>query len=216
MVTREAERVAEPIPLVPPEPNLYDVLGVSRGATDEELRRAYKRQRENYQTGSLPLTSLLTTEALKREQAQVEEAHETLLDTLRRKAYDASIFPDEPVPAPRPPVVDAALEAEREMLQRELARESNAETEFNGRLLAKVRESRGISLEDIARATKISLSHLRAIEADAFSELPALVYTRGFVQELAKHLKLDTAQVTKTYVRRFREFLAAAEGETAS
>ena len=217
MVTRDAERVAEPIPLVPPEPNLYDVLGVPRGATDEELRRAYKRQRENYQSGSLPLTSLLTTDALKREQAQVEEAHETLLDNLRRKAYDASLFPDDPVPSPRPIVVDAALEAEREMLQRELAREINAETEFNGRLLAKVRESRGVSLEDIARATKISLSHLRAIEADAFAELPALVYTRGFVQELAKYLKLDTAQVTKTYVRRLREFLAAAgEGEAAS
>jgi flagellar biosynthesis protein FlhG len=217
MVTREAERTAEPIPLVAPEANLYDVLGVPRGATDEELRRAYKRQRENYQSGSLPLTSLLTSEALKLEQAHVEEAHETLLDPLRRKAYDASVFPDEPVPSPRPQVVDAALEAEREMLQRELAREINAETEFTGALLAKVRESRGISIEDIARATKISMSHLRAIEADAFSELPAMVYTRGFVQELAKYLKLDAAQVTKTYVRRFREFLAAGGGgDTAS
>ncbi len=44
------------------------------------------------------------------------------------------------------------------------------------------------------------MSHLRAIEADAFPDLPALVYTRGFVQELAKFLKLDAAQVVKTYV----------------
>ncbi len=217
MMTRDAERTVEPIPMLAPEPNLYDVLGVPRGATDEELRRAYKRQRENYQSGSLPLTSLLTSDALKREQAHVEEAHDTLLDPLRRKAYDASVFPDEPVPAPKPAVLDAALEAEREMMQREPARELNAETEFTGALLSKVRESRGISIEEIARATKISMSHLRAIEADAFSELPALVYTRGFVQELAKYLRLDAAQVTKTYVRRFREFLAAAAGgDTAS
>jgi flagellar biosynthesis protein FlhG len=217
MVTRENERALEPVPLVAPEPNLYDVLGAPRGSTDEELRRAYKRQRENYQAGSLPLTSLLSSDALKLEQAQIEEANETLLDPLRRKAYDASVFPHEPVPSPRPVVVDATLEAEREMMQRELAREINAETEYTGRLLAKVRESRGIPLEDIARSTKISLSHLRAIEADAFPELPALVYTRGFVQELAKYLKLDAAQVTKTYVRRYREYLAAAsEGDTAS
>jgi flagellar biosynthesis protein FlhG len=217
LVTRESERTLDPVPLVAREPNLYDVLGAPRGSTDEELRRAYKRQRENYQVGSLPLTSLLSNEALKLEQAQIEEANETLLDPLRRKAYDASVFPDEPVPSPRPVVVDPTLEAEREMMQRELAREINAETEYTGRLLAKVRESRGIALEDIARATKISLGHLRAIEADAFPELPALVYTRGFVQELAKYLKLDAAQVTKTYVRRFRDFLAAqGGGDTAS
>jgi flagellar biosynthesis protein FlhG len=213
MVTRDTERTLEPIPLAEPEANLYDMLGVPRGATDEELRRAYKRQRENYQHGSLPLTSLLTTDELKTEQAQIEEAHETLLDPIRRKAYDASIFPDEPVDSPRKPApVDATLEAERELMQRELLREINAETEFTGRLLAKVRESRGIPLEDIARATKISMSHLRAIEADAFPELPALVYTRGFVQELAKYLKLDAAQVVKTYVRRYRDWLAASGG----
>jgi flagellar biosynthesis protein FlhG len=191
---------------------------VPRGATDEELRRAYKRQRENYQSGSLPLTSLLSSDALKTEQAQIEEAHDTLLDPLRRKAYDASVFPDEPDDAPpRPAPVDATLEAERELLQRELLREINAETEFNGRLLAKVRESRGIAIEDIARATKISMTHLRAIEADAFPDLPALVYTRGFVQELAKYLKLDAAQVVKTYVRRYRDWLAASGGgDTAS
>jgi flagellar biosynthesis protein FlhG len=217
MVTRESERTADPVPLVPPEPNLYDVLGAPRGATDEELRRAYKRQRENYQVGSLPLTSLLTLDALKLEQAQIEEAHDTLLDPVRRKAYDASVFPNEPVPAPGPAVVSSTLEAEREMMQRELAREINAETEFTGRLLGKVRESRGVTIEEIARATKISMSHLRAIEADAFPDLPALVYTRGFVQELAKYLKLDAAQVTKTYVRRFREWLrTSGGGDTAS
>jgi flagellar biosynthesis protein FlhG len=218
MVTRESERTAEPLPLRPPDPNLYDVLGVSRGATDEELRRAYKRQREIYQAGSLPLTSLLTVDALKAEQAQIEEAHETLLDPLRRKAYEASVFPDQPIETPpRVEPVDATVEAERELLQRELLREINAETEFTGRLLAKVRESRGTTIEEIARATKISMTHLRAIEADAFPELPALVYTRGFVQELAKYLKLDAAQVVKTYVRRYRDWLTTADGgETAS
>ncbi len=36
-------------------------------------------------------------------------------------------------------------------MQRELLREINAETEFTGRLLAKVRESRGTTIEEIAR-----------------------------------------------------------------
>jgi flagellar biosynthesis protein FlhG len=101
------------------------------------------------------------------------------------------------------------------VLRQELSREINAETEFTGRLLAKVRESLGVELQEIARETKISVAHLAAIEAESFDELPALVYTRGFVQQLAKFLKLDPTQVTKTYLRRLREWRAEAEGEAS-
>ena len=77
----------------------------------------------------------------------------------------------------------------------------------------KVREAMGVELADIARETKISVSHIAAIEAEAFDGLPALVYTRGFVQQLAKFLKLDPTQVTKTYLRRLRESRAESDGE---
>jgi flagellar biosynthesis protein FlhG len=198
-----------------PERTLYDVLGLHRGATDEELRRAYKRTRENYQAGSLALTSLLGSDALRREQGHIDEAHDTLLDPAKRRAYDASTFSEAAVETPKKPSVDhQALEAERRLLQSELAREINAETEFTGRLLAKVREARGVELEEIAKATKISIAYLKAIEAEAFAELPAMVYARGFVQELAKYLKLDAAQVTKTYLLRLRQWRAASGGAT--
>ncbi|MCA9592841.1 MAG: helix-turn-helix domain-containing protein [Myxococcales bacterium] len=207
--TREHGKLPDPISLVSSDPNLYDVLGTHRGATDEEVRRAYKRQRDLYQTGSLALTSLLTEEALRTEQARVEEAHETLLDPIRRRAYDISVFPDDGEDKPkRSEQTDAALEAERAMLRQELTREINAETEFTGRLLGKVRESQGIEIEEIAEHTKISSAHLRAIEAEDFKNLPALVYTRGFVQQVAKYLKLDQAQVSRTYLRRMRQWRA--------
>ncbi|MFO7177615.1 MAG: helix-turn-helix domain-containing protein [Pseudomonadota bacterium] len=213
LASNRPERASdEPPAIVPDEPNLYDVLWTHRGATDEELRRAYKRQREIYQPGSLPLTSLLTAEELRVEQARVEEAHDTLLDPLRRKAYDASMFPDEQTH--KPPlrtVPDAAAEAERMVLRQELAREITQETEFTGPLLRKVREAQGIELEDINKQTKISVAHLRAIEAEAYAELPPLVYTRGFVRELAKYLKLDPTQVTRTYLSRMRAALAPEE-----
>jgi flagellar biosynthesis protein FlhG len=211
--SRDQERQAETVPLSPAHLNLYEVLLAHRGATDEELRRAYKRQRDLYQPSSLPLTSLLGEAEQRRESARIEEAHDTLLDPLRRKAYDASIFPETEAEAPRSPAADTALLAERAVLRQELSREINAETEFTGRLMAKVREALGIELSEIARETKISVAHLSAIESEAFDELPALVYTRGFVQQYAKCLKLDPTQVTKTYLRRLREWRAEAEGE---
>lgn len=210
---RDLARPPAPIPLIAPEPNLYDVLGAHRGATDEELRRLYKRQRELYQQGSLALTSLLGDEQLHAEQARVEEAHDTLLDPLRRRAYDISVFPEEPEVEPPPSArMDQAILAERELLRQELAREINAETEFTGPLLGRVRESQGVEVEEIAKHTRISVAHLRAIEAEDFPSLPAVVYTRGFVQQLAKYLKLDPTQVTKTYLRRFREWRRSADG----
>jgi flagellar biosynthesis protein FlhG len=209
----EAKEVSA-ISLVPAEPNLYDVLLTHRSASDEELRRAYKRQKEVYQAGSLPLTSLLNEASLRAELARVDEAHDTLLDPLRRRAYDISVFPEADAASPaQNPSVDAAVDAERAMLRAELAHEINAETEFTGPLLRKVRESQGTDLEEIASRTKISLSHLRAIEAEEFDKLPAFVYARGFVHEVARCLNLDTTQVTRTYLRRFRDWLRASEGQ---
>jgi flagellar biosynthesis protein FlhG len=91
------------------------------------------------------------------------------------------------------------------MLQSELAREIGPDTEFTGPLLRKVRESQGIEIAEISSRTKISKVHLSALEEEAYHQLPAIVYVRGFVTELAKYLRLDPAQVQRTYLRRMRD-----------
>ncbi|MDI1447964.1 helix-turn-helix domain-containing protein [Polyangium sp. 6x1] len=193
---------------------LYEVLGVPRTAADDEIRRAVKRQREIFREGSLPLCSVVAPEVLRQVQARIEEAHDTLLDPVRRRAYDLSTFPDD-TPATVVPQrsSNAAQMAELAMLQAELAREINAETQFTGALLRKVRESQGIEITEIAQRTKINVAHLVAIENESFGDLPALVYVQGFVQQIAKFLKLDPAQVAKTYSRRLRDLsLGRARG----
>jgi flagellar biosynthesis protein FlhG len=203
------QRVSEPAP--PPRElrtTLYDVLGVSRGASDEEVRRAYKRQREIYTMGSLPLVSLIDEQQVRAELARIQEAYDTILDPVRRRAYNLSTFPeseDDADPRPsRPSVTPDQL-----MLQAELAREVHAETDFTGELLRKVRESHGVDLAEISARTKITVAHLSALEDERFDQLPAEVYVRGFVQQFARQLKLDPSQVVKTYMRRMREMLAA-------
>ena len=209
VTTRDQTRPPAAVELVPQELSLYDVLWTHRGATDEELRRAYKRQRELFQADGLALTSLMSEAQLQVAQARIEEAHDTLLDPLRRRAYDVSTFPEQEEDQPRASAqVDTALAAERAMLRQELLHEIHAETDFTGALLAKVRESLGIELEEISNHTKISQAHLRAIEAEEFDKLPALVYARGFVQQVASYLKLDPTQVSRTYLRRMRAWRA--------
>jgi flagellar biosynthesis protein FlhG len=197
------------------EPTLYAVFGVTRSASDEEIRRAYKRQREIYATGGLATVSLLDGEQLAAAQRKLDEAYDTLLDPVRRRAYDLSTFSE-----PAPEVLAArttrpALAAEQLMLQEELQREIGPDTEFSGALLRKVRESLGIELAEISGRTKIARAHLVAIEDERYDDLPALVYTRGFLSELAKQLRLDPMQVQKTYLRRMREELATRGKELA-
>ncbi len=207
LVARKQEPPAEPAPTLKPEPTLYDVLLTHRGASDEELRRAHKRLRDIYTPGSLPLTSLVLDDELPRAQALIDEAQDTLLDPLRRRAYDVSTFPEEEdAPQSHRAERDAALEAERALLREELARELSPQSVFTGELLRKVRESRGIEIDDIAQRTKISRAYLSAIEEERWQELPAFVYLRGFITELAKYLKLDPLQVSRTYLKRYREW----------
>ena len=187
------------------EPDLYTVLGVGRSSNDEEIRRAFKRQKEVYATGGLVTTSLLEDDALAAAQARIDEAHDTLLDPVRRRAYDLSTFPEPEMPSFSANVPRPALAAEQLLLQSELAREIGPDTEFTGPLLRKVRESQGIELAEISSRTKISKVHLSALEEESYGDLPAMVYVRGFVSELAKYLRLDPAQVQRTYLRRMRE-----------
>jgi cytoskeletal protein RodZ len=57
--------------------------------------------------------------------------------------------------------------------------------------LRRERTRQGLTLDDIARGTRISLRALEAIEAEAFDRLPGVVFVRNFVRLYAVDLKLD-------------------------
>ncbi|MBI1736948.1 MAG: helix-turn-helix domain-containing protein [Candidatus Rokubacteria bacterium] len=50
-----------------------------------------------------------------------------------------------------------------------------------GPYLRELRERRGVSLEEISRTTRVGRSYLEALESGDFSQLPAPVFTRGFI-----------------------------------
>jgi flagellar biosynthesis protein FlhG len=215
LTTTRVHEHAQALPVPNADPTLYALLGATRSASDEEIRRAYKRQREIYATGGLATASLLDAGELSAAQRKLDEAYDTLLDAIRRRAYDLSTFPETEPLVQSARATRPALVAEQLMLQEQLQREIGPHTEFTGALLRKVRESQGLELADIAAKTRIGHAYLQAIEDERFESLPALVYTRGFVGELAKQLRLDPSPVQKTYLRRLRETLAARRKEPA-
>lgn len=72
--------------------------------------------------------------------------------------------------------------------------------EINGDLLKQVRMARGLSLVQLSDRTRISVKHLENVEGDRYDALPAVVYLRGILMNLAKELGLDGLRVSRSYL----------------
>ncbi|MFN2304968.1 MAG: helix-turn-helix domain-containing protein, partial [Anaerolineales bacterium] len=57
-----------------------------------------------------------------------------------------------------------------------------------GKQLHSIRESKGLSLEEISQKTHIRLEYLEAIEADDIDVLPSKTQERGFLRLYANQL----------------------------
>ena len=68
-----------------------------------------------------------------------------------------------------------------------------------GARLAAARIAAKLDLIDIARETRVPLRHLKAIEADAHDELPAMPYAVGFVKSLARAVGMDPEEAGQRF-----------------
>jgi cytoskeleton protein RodZ len=75
-----------------------------------------------------------------------------------------------------------------------------------GERLQREREMRGITLEQMSEATKITTRCLRALEEEEFERLPGGIFNKGFVRAYARHLGIDEDQAVT-------DFIAASGGE---
>jgi cytoskeleton protein RodZ len=69
-----------------------------------------------------------------------------------------------------------------------------------GETLKREREMRGVTLDEIAGATRIASRFLRAIENEEWDQLPGGVFNRGFVRSIARYLGLDEENTVAEYV----------------
>lgn len=176
----------------------YDVLGVMRRATPEQLEKAYQFSKQMYDDTALATYTLLNPEEMRAARARVSQAYEVLGDPTRRREYDFTLEAESrqkavlpfgvaspPQQRPEGPVPAATL------------------TEpVTGESLRRLREQQGVALRDISASSKIGVRFFEYIEADRHSHLPARVYLRSFLQEYAKALGLDPRQTAEAYIAR--------------
>ncbi|NOY27870.1 MAG: helix-turn-helix domain-containing protein [Oligoflexia bacterium] len=75
---------------------------------------------------------------------------------------------------------------------------------YDGRFLRAVREQRNLKLDDLSRATRISNRYLEAIESNAYDQLPAATFVRGYVKLLVSVLELSDRDVVGGYMALFQ------------
>ncbi|HMA95653.1 MAG TPA: helix-turn-helix domain-containing protein [Polyangiaceae bacterium] len=68
-----------------------------------------------------------------------------------------------------------------------------------GKYLRQQREAKAMSIEEVARATRVPMSSVERLESDQFDELPGEVFVRGFMKSYARAVGLQADDVLARY-----------------
>lgn len=74
-----------------------------------------------------------------------------------------------------------------------------------GEKLQQARLEKGLTLEDVAKSTKIKTEFLSFIEEGEYAKLPSVSYAHGFVRNYAKFLGLPEKEIMAIFRREFDE-----------
>lgn len=76
--------------------------------------------------------------------------------------------------------------------------------ECDGQFLQSVRLYKGVTLDQLSDAIRVTKSTLVALESNDVGALPVAVFTRGFVTQFARALALDERKVVDAYMTFFK------------
>ncbi len=193
--------------------NYYEVLEISPDATAQDIREAYQRLKGAYKKDSAAVYTLMDSFETETILEKIEEAYQFLSHPEKKRDYDQNFGM---VPAPMektdnensiliPPSTDFVPPPPMTSPLVPPLAPLSEQTEWRGLFLRQRRELKKISLEELSQITKISKKYLTAIEEENFSVLPAVVFLRGFLIQIAKQLKLPVDKVTSSYLERYKK-----------
>lgn len=199
--------------------NYYDILEVSQHSSQKDVSTAYERLRTTFSGENPAIYSIFSEKEAREYLALVEEAYSVLGNKTLRAIYDDKFTKVEKVvdlsfdslnrealtqkiePAPVQRVGRKTLEY---MINQELEERFKKQTEWSGAQLKEVREYKNASLEKLSEITKITAFYIDAIEKMETQNLPALVFVRGYVVQIAKTLGLNDKTVAHSYMEIYK------------
>ena len=176
---------------------------------------------------------MFTPEEAQELMALIEEAYRTLSHQARRREYDMKIGlaggagtsksegESKPQPSPRNdpwvgpvkvttkpkgevPQGSARTKFSVYKIDEDFEKEIAALEECTGAHLRKIRDYKGVSLDQLSEDIRVTKSTLAALEADDLETLPVAVFTRGFVVQYARVLGLNENKIANSYMNYFK------------
>jgi hypothetical protein len=215
--------------------NYYEILEVEENANPEQIDNAYLRSKNAYSGESVAIYSLMTKEECDLILCQVEEAYSILGFPEKRREYDKirgfnqntglkththkmSTSEDRPkenveyenygsnlIEAKVSKITAQKKFALEYSKNPEFEKRINNCIDFSGIFLKEIRDYKNVSIDRMAEMTRISKTHLIALENEDIKKLPADVYVRGYAYQYAKVLKLNPEQVATSYLSHLKK-----------
>lgn len=211
--------------------NYYEILEVQIDATPAQIEQAYIRAKNAYSGDSVALYSLMSNEDCSKYLQQVEEAYAVLGFPEKRREYDrlrGFNQPAQPIQNKNQlqyedfgsNLGEAKVSKISAIKKFGLEFEVNQEMEdkirdcsiYNGPFLKEIREYKNVTVERMAEMTRVSKNHIRAIENEDPTQLPADVYVRGYVYQYAKVLKLNPEAVAASFLFYYKKLKSEKNG----
>lgn len=220
--------------------NYYEILEVSSSATQHDILLAYQKAKQTYSDGNVAIQSAFSAEELSELKKLVDEAFLVLSNQdyrnvyeqrLHTKSYSASdvtfnAIKDYTQDTDRTNTVEKLIQKHNSMnLQKtedalseeiiiknmDFESEIQGQTQWSGDFLRKVREYKKISIDKLQESTKVNPWYLKSLETMDVKNLPATVFVRGYIIQLAKELGLNEKHVADSYMKLYKEKLEQAQ-----
>ncbi len=202
----------------------YEILEVPQNATQQEIAIAYHKAKRTYSAQNPALYTMFDKAEADMLQSMIDEAFAVLgNDTYRNiyekrrqakifgeselsidsiKAAGLELFGEPPPKKTSEPLLKISYEIDKAFEQEILN-----QTQWTGEFLKKVREYKNVSVESLNEKTKINTWYIHALEKMDANNLPAAVFVRGYMIQIARSLNIDDKQVSDSYMKIYRKAL---------
>ncbi|UXR65843.1 helix-turn-helix domain-containing protein [Bdellovibrio bacteriovorus] len=199
--------------------NYYEVLELTANAPQHEVTTAYERARATYSGDNPAIYTIFSEQEARELLVVIEEAYQVLGNKILRTIYDQRLLSgrsslndltyESILEASKQVFPEAKTEKTVPAYQKDDAfeKEVAARTEWDGEFLKKVREYKQITVSKMSEITKINSYYVTAVENMDAGNLPAIVFVRGYVVQIAKALGLDEKKVADSYMKSFKNNL---------
>ncbi|MBL7544706.1 MAG: helix-turn-helix domain-containing protein [Bdellovibrionaceae bacterium] len=196
--------------------NFYEILELNTNAAQHEITTAYERAKTTYSGDNPAIYTIFSDQEARELLSMIEEAYSILGNKTLRNIYDQRLLGQSKI-NPEDLTYDSILNASRLIFQESkvdtkktsFVRNEGFEKEISdcaswtGDMLKKVREYKNITVEKLSEIIKVNAFYIKAIEAVTPNNLPAPVFVRGYVIQIAKELGLNSKAVADSYMKSF-------------